>query len=101
MAWPFSPRKPFWFYFLFDCFLKKSEKKIRKKNGLIKHIKIGGNKYRGLYNIYLKSLGAAIKRHKDMRLDYVVNYSQVISPFLSPLPFVFLLFTNFCGDSSL
>ena len=36
----------------------------------------GGNKYRGLYNIYLKSLGAATKRHPDVRLDYVIDYSE-------------------------
>ena len=36
----------------------------------------GGNKYRGLYNIYLKSLGAAAKRHADVRLDYVIDYAE-------------------------
>lgn len=36
----------------------------------------GGNKYRGLYNIYLKSLGAATKRHPDVRLDYAIDYSE-------------------------
>lgn len=36
----------------------------------------GGNKYRGLYNIYLKSLGAAMKRHPDVPLDYVIDYSE-------------------------
>lgn len=36
----------------------------------------GGNKFRGLYNIYLKSLGAATKRHPDVRLDYVIDYSE-------------------------
>jgi altronate dehydratase len=36
----------------------------------------GGNLYRGLYNIYLKSLGAAIKRHPDVRLDYVIAYGE-------------------------
>ncbi|MDJ0755489.1 MAG: UxaA family hydrolase [Ardenticatenaceae bacterium] len=36
----------------------------------------GGNKYRGLYNIYLKSLGAAAKRHPDVRLDYVIEYGE-------------------------
>ena len=36
----------------------------------------GGNKYRGLYNIVLKSIGAAMKRHPDVRLDYVIPYSQ-------------------------
>jgi altronate dehydratase len=36
----------------------------------------GGNKYRGLYNIYLKSLGAAAKRHPDVPLDAVIDYSE-------------------------
>lgn len=36
----------------------------------------GGNKYRGLYNIYLKSLGAATKRHPDVPLDFVIEYSE-------------------------
>jgi altronate dehydratase len=36
----------------------------------------GGNKYRGLYNIVLKSIGAAMKRHPDVRLDYVIPYSE-------------------------
>lgn len=36
----------------------------------------GGNKYRGLYNIVLKSIGAAMKRHPDVRLDYVIPYAQ-------------------------
>ncbi|MFT5367691.1 MAG: altronate dehydratase [Candidatus Latescibacterota bacterium] len=34
----------------------------------------GGNKYRGLYNIVLKSIGAAMKRHPDVRLDEVIDY---------------------------
>ncbi|GAC1427602.1 MAG: hypothetical protein NVSMB65_00390 [Chloroflexota bacterium] len=36
----------------------------------------GGNNFRGLYNIALKSLGAATKRHPDVRLDYVIDYAQ-------------------------
>ncbi len=36
----------------------------------------GGNKFRGLYNIYLKSLGASTKRHPDVRLDAVIDYSE-------------------------
>ncbi len=36
----------------------------------------GGNKYRGLYNIYLKSLGAAMKKHPAVRLDDVIDYGQ-------------------------
>jgi altronate dehydratase len=36
----------------------------------------GGNRYRGLYNITLKSLGAAQKRHPDVRLDYVIEYAE-------------------------
>ncbi|MFK7802418.1 MAG: UxaA family hydrolase [Anaerolineae bacterium] len=39
----------------------------------------GGNRYRGLYNIYLKSLGAATKRHPDVPLDYVIDYSQLMT----------------------
>lgn len=35
----------------------------------------GGNLYRGLYNIYLKSMGAASKRHPDVPLDFVIEYS--------------------------
>ena len=34
----------------------------------------GGNKYRGLYNIALKSIGAARKRDPDVRLDHVIDY---------------------------
>ncbi len=33
----------------------------------------GGNKYRGLYNINLKSIGAARKKNPDVRLDYVLR----------------------------
>ncbi len=39
----------------------------------------GGNKFRGLYNIYLKSLGAAAKRHPDVPLHDVIEYSQQMS----------------------
>jgi altronate dehydratase len=35
----------------------------------------GGNRYRGLYNIALKSLGAAQKRHPQVRLDEVIDYA--------------------------
>jgi len=36
----------------------------------------GGNKLRGLYNIALKSLGAAKKKHADVSLDGVLDYSE-------------------------
>ncbi len=36
----------------------------------------GGNKYRGLYNIYLKSLGAAMKRDPAVRVAQVIEYSE-------------------------
>ena len=39
----------------------------------------GGNKLRGLYNIYLKSLGASTKRHPDVRLDEVIDYSELMT----------------------
>ncbi len=35
----------------------------------------GGNKLRGLYNITLKSIGAARKRDPDIRLDHVIDYA--------------------------
>ncbi len=35
----------------------------------------GGNRLRGLYNISLKSIGAAMKRHPDTRLDHVIEYA--------------------------
>jgi len=36
----------------------------------------GGNRLRGLYNINLKSLGAAMKKHPDVRLDHVIDYAD-------------------------
>ncbi|HUJ76679.1 MAG TPA: UxaA family hydrolase, partial [bacterium] len=36
----------------------------------------GGNNFRGLYNIAIKSIGAARKKDPDVRLDYVIDYSQ-------------------------
>ncbi|RKN75806.1 UxaA family hydrolase [Paenibacillus ginsengarvi] len=36
----------------------------------------GGNKYRGLYNIYLKSIGAARKKDPFTRLDYATEYGE-------------------------
>ena len=36
----------------------------------------GGNNFRGLYNIAIKSIGAAMKRHPDVCLDHVIDYSQ-------------------------
>ncbi len=39
----------------------------------------GGNKFRGLYNIFLKSIGAAMKRHPDVRLDWVIEYGEIMA----------------------
>lgn len=36
----------------------------------------GGNRLRGLYNIVLKSLGAAAKKAPDVRLDHVIDYAE-------------------------
>ncbi len=36
----------------------------------------GGNQFRGLYNISLKSIGAALKKSPDTRLDYVIDYAE-------------------------
>ena len=38
----------------------------------------GGNKFRGLYNIVLKSIGAARKRDPEVRLDYAIDYSELM-----------------------
>jgi altronate dehydratase len=35
----------------------------------------GGNQFRGLYNISLKSIGAARKKSPDVRLDHVIDYA--------------------------
>lgn len=36
----------------------------------------GGNNYRGLYNIAIKSIGAARKKDPDVCLDYVIDYAE-------------------------
>jgi altronate dehydratase len=36
----------------------------------------GGNIYRGLYNIVLKSVGAARKLDREVRLDHVIDYGE-------------------------
>jgi altronate dehydratase len=38
----------------------------------------GGNKFRGLYNIALKSIGAAMKRDPEVRLDWVIDYGELM-----------------------
>jgi altronate dehydratase len=38
----------------------------------------GGNVYRGLYNIVLKSVGAARKLPRDVRLDHVIDYGELL-----------------------
>jgi len=38
----------------------------------------GGNKYRGLYNITLKSIGAARKKDPATRLDYAIDYGALM-----------------------
>jgi altronate dehydratase len=36
----------------------------------------GGNKFRGLYNLAIKSIGAARKKDPDVRLDCVIDYGE-------------------------
>src|ERR671910_1240780 len=36
----------------------------------------GGNNYRGLYNISIKSIGAARKKDPDVRIDHVIDYAE-------------------------
>ncbi len=41
----------------------------------------GGNNFRGLYNIVIKSIGAAMKRDPEVCLDYVIDYGeQMLAP---------------------
>lgn len=51
----------------------------------------GGNIYRGLYNIVLKSVGAARKLDRGLRLDYVIDYG-------APLPGPGLTFMDSPGN---
>lgn len=51
----------------------------------------GGNRYRGLYNIALKSIGAGMKRHPAVRLDQAVDYAQ-------PMPAPGFYFMNTPGN---
>jgi altronate dehydratase len=39
----------------------------------------GGNKVRGLYNVVHKSLGAAVKRHPEVRIDGTLEYGERMS----------------------
>src|ERR671917_277594 len=36
----------------------------------------GGNNYRGLYNISIKSIGAARKKDPNVRIDHVIDYAR-------------------------
>lgn len=36
----------------------------------------GGNNYRGLYNISVKSIGAAMKKHPEVRVDRIIEYGE-------------------------
>jgi altronate dehydratase len=44
----------------------------------------GGNRYRGLYNIALKSLGAVHKKDPRTRLDTVIDFAQPLSEIAAP-----------------
>ena len=51
----------------------------------------GGNLFRGLYNISIKSIGAARKRHPDLRLDEVIDFAE-------PMPQPGFYFMNSPGN---
>ena len=36
----------------------------------------GGNNFRGLYNISIKSIGAAMKKDPEVRIDHVIEYAE-------------------------
>ena len=45
-----------------------------------------GNRYRGLYNISLKSLGAAMKRAPEVRLEHAIEYAELLPQPSPPSP---------------
>jgi altronate dehydratase len=51
----------------------------------------GGNIYRGLYNIAIKSIGAARKKDPQLRLDWVIDYGE-------PMPEPGFYFMNSPGN---
>jgi altronate dehydratase len=51
----------------------------------------GGNRFRGLYNITIKSIGAARKKDPATRLDYVIDFGE-------PMPHAGFYFMNSPGN---
>jgi altronate dehydratase len=51
----------------------------------------GGNRFRGLYNITIKSIGAARKKDPATRLDYVIDFGE-------PMPAAGFYFMNSPGN---
>ena len=58
----------------FAAFVARFKRRLRAHGGLSAEGNVsGGNKFRGLYNITLKSLGAAFKKAPSVRLDGVLE----------------------------
>lgn len=60
----------------FLAFIERYKALVRRHGASPEGNPSGGNRYRGLYNIVLKSLGAAQKRHPEARLDYAIEYAE-------------------------
>lgn len=60
----------------FLALVERFKKRLRNHGTSPEANPSGGNNYRGIYNITLKSLGAALKKAPDVRLDEVVEYGE-------------------------
>lgn len=60
----------------FLAMIERFKERVAWHGHTAEHNPTGGNKYRGLYNIALKSIGAARKKNPDVRLDYVLDYGE-------------------------
>jgi altronate dehydratase len=61
-----------------DC-IERFEERAAWHGQSVRDNPTGGNKFRGLYNITLKSLGAARKKDPSVCLEQVIDYSQRIT----------------------
>ena len=65
----------------FAAFVARFKRRLSAHGGLSAEGNVsGGNKFRGLYNITLKSLGAAFKKAPCVRLDGVLEYAEALTP---------------------
>ncbi len=56
--------------------LRRFEERVGRHGQSAQGNPSGGNRLRGLYNITLKSIGAALKKTPEVRLDFVIPYGR-------------------------